>query len=785
MSFSQLERIVAASKSLQGGVMDSDGTVQWYESTRPFGFVLDANQVWTQATQVKAAPAADVATARANCAGPLSGIVDDYSLAVDAIRLTPVPGVNNTYVTLATYGVFTTWMFGWVKPAFVPQATGVPSNGYGIRLYEGDPAGAGVEILTTDGTAGTGINKSVGWIFNYDNGLLLLSDLFAPSVTDPYIVGFHYVGTTAGGGGLPTAVDVHDEGVLVQVGASTINFVGADVLAFQDGGIPGQVNVYVPAPAFLSHWNTADGSNGDQSCTESITRATAHISTPSGGEGVPFKTNLWSTTNQSATLNGTLTVTTPGDTTGFGGTSTITVNVYDADGVTVLDTFTTPAIVGNAVDVSVSGEITVTTTNYGADAFRFKANVSVAINIANILTTAGLTGGRCHVEVTHTTDVATDNTGPYTYVQPDVFVDTNPTTPEINGVTTIAETALGLVTKHISGVEFYDLGSAFTIAVPDIDDLNENTSRINGNLLMVGTEYGLPALSHSPIPGETGNAYFAGWTNNHDQDNVNYSYDAWAITAASYRYVGPTANVTAQPQDTWGLGTLRSTANALVMIDTFVDNATDLFEDFNGESYREDPATFPGIGTWVSGNVLVGGQAQVYNGRMLVPSATTYLDGSGTPNANWTLYKPDSGGANPDYSLLVAPVDFGRRFQQAPGAPIPSFSMVFTGTFTTGDALGDLVAGHLEIYVYRIAGLGHIGPPPGNIWPLRVHEPFSFALYDDGATVPGSGIREGSSAGNTINCTFGTGTPADTGFYCMIRIITPTTEIDSVSVTFF
>jgi hypothetical protein len=98
--------------------------------------------------------------------------------------------------------------------------------------------------------------------------------------------------------------------------------------------------------------------------------------------------------------------------------------------------------------------------------------------------------------------------------------------------------------------------------------------------------------------------------------------------------------------------------------------------------------------------------------------------------------------------------------------------------------LVDLLAGNVQIFVYRIAGLGHIGPPPGNTWPLRVHEPFNFGAWDDGATVAGSGIREGSSVGNTIACTFGTGTPADTGFYCVINILNAGTKIDSMVVTF-
>ena len=129
-------------------------------------------------------------------------------------------------------------------------------------------------------------------------------------------------------------------------------------------------------------------------------------------------------------------------------------------------------------------------------------------------------------------------------------------------------------------------------------------------------------------------------------------------------------------------------------------------------------------------------------------------------------------------------MDYARRFVQAPGL-IPSFTMVFSGTFAAGDALADLLAGNLEIYIYRIGGFGNVGAPPVNIFPLRVHEPFNFALYDDGATVAGSGIRQGSSAGNTIDCTFGTGTPADGGMYCHIRILNAATIIDSVAVTFF
>jgi len=201
MSFTTQERINAVAKALLGNVLDADPSAQWYESTMPFGFVLNNDQVWCEGTTVRANPAANVAVARANCAGPLAGIVDDYSLAAGAVRLTPVPGVNNTYVALATYGDFTSQhLNNWVKPQFAPQVSGSPSFGYAMRLFNGDPAGAGVEVMTTDGTTGVGPLKSVGWVFNYDNGLLLLANDF--SIADPWILGFRYVGTTAGAGGI-------------------------------------------------------------------------------------------------------------------------------------------------------------------------------------------------------------------------------------------------------------------------------------------------------------------------------------------------------------------------------------------------------------------------------------------------------------------------------------------------------------------------------------------------------------------------------------------------------
>ena len=594
------------------------------------------------------------------------------------------------------------------------------------------------------------------------------------------VVDLKYKGGSGAGG---CCLEFSDEGV--SLGTFNIaNLIGSDIIGIPDVTDPTQINIYVPSPSYQSHWNTADGASGNQAVSESISRTVARISTPAGGEGNPFRTGGWATQNRDATLSGAVTCTTPGQTTGFGGDSIMYVEVFDADGVTLLDSYTTPPIVGGGVHTSPSGEIVVTISSFLPDSSRFQAHASVAIDVLGILATSGTQGGRYHVRITHTTDSATDGTGPYIYVQSDVFIDTNPTTPAINGAVSIAETAGSILTKHLSGVEYYILGSEFTAGALDIDDFNENTIKIAGNLIWTGTEYGLPTLSHSPFG--AGSGYFSGWTNNHDCDDVDYQITDWAITQVNYRYLGPTGNVSSYPADPWNNGATENTPNANILIDTYGVTSTNLAEYFDDEARREDPANFPGAGTWNSVSTLGAAEAQVWNSRLIVPSSSTYVrsDGPNSPNANWTTFKPDLGGANPNYSALAAPVEYGRRFTQGAGN-IPSFTIVFGGTFAAGNALADLIAGNLEIYVYRIAGLGHTGPPPGNTFPLRVHLPYNFGAWDDGVTIPGSGIREGSSAGNTINCTFGSGTPADTGFYCHVRILNSGTQIDSMAITFW
>ena len=202
--FSELERIKIAAKALAAGVKDADPTTQWYESTTPNSFVIGGEKVWTSpdVDTLRDNPVTTAAGARTLVSGTLNGIVADLSLPEDAVQLTAIPGINNTYVALNTPGDFSSGRLeNWVLPQFVPQSNGLPSFGYAVRLYDGDPAGAGTEVLTTDGTTGTGANKTVSWIFDYATGILLTSDTSSLFSGDPYINGFVYIGSTANDSG--------------------------------------------------------------------------------------------------------------------------------------------------------------------------------------------------------------------------------------------------------------------------------------------------------------------------------------------------------------------------------------------------------------------------------------------------------------------------------------------------------------------------------------------------------------------------------------------------------
>lgn len=583
-------------------------------------------------------------------------------------------------------------------------------------------------------------------------------------------------GGSGGGGGVGDGyIIVKDEGSLVSSQIRTLNFIGAQVVALN--GSSNTANIYIPPPTYVSHWNTSDGTNGNQAVTESITRVTARISTPNGGEGSPFKVGAWGNTDNPATNVGSVTFTTPSLTTGFGGDSNVQVFVYDADGTTILDSFTTPAIIADGIYPSLSTNITVTITGFATDALRFKAKATITVNVDALLPN----GGKYNIDIIHNTDTASDGTGPYVYNQPAIFYDKNSTTPTIGGPVLISETAGNVVTKYISGLKYYTTGSQFTVSVADIDQLNKDTARATGLLSLTGTEYALATLDHSPFG--TGSGSFTGWTSLDNIDDVSYLKTDWAISVANHRYSASTGNISVVAKDPWNSSSTVNTAASAILVDTYTSASTAVFEDFKGESYRQDSNFNNGnpVGNWDSSMSLANNEAMVYGDR-LIPANQAQLirsDGPLSLNTNWSAYSPAS---NPDYSSLVAlPAKYYRTFTTS-STNIVSFTMVFSGTFAGGNALADLISGDLQINIWKVAGIGYSGPPSVNTHPLSMHgAEYNNATFDDGYS--NGQIRLNSSSSNTIQATFG-GFNASTGIHVEVIINNAAIKIDSIAVTF-
>lgn len=209
MGFSNQEKINIANAALLASVLDANADAVWYEKVFPYQFNLPSEKVWTQLSNIP--EARTVSDARGNSV-VYGKVIKDYSSPDNALRMTEIPGSNqSTYALYESFNDLTSPIIdNWIQPQQVQQRTGIeigqPSFGYSIRLFNGDPSNGGSPISPTLGGSGSGANRTVSWFFNYSMGLLLLSSDFFDltginkETFDPYIMGFRYVGKTVADG---------------------------------------------------------------------------------------------------------------------------------------------------------------------------------------------------------------------------------------------------------------------------------------------------------------------------------------------------------------------------------------------------------------------------------------------------------------------------------------------------------------------------------------------------------------------------------------------------------
>ena len=431
-----------------------------------------------------------------------------------------------------------------------------------------------------------------------------------------------WVNGTAGGTGGTGTWDIYDEGVLVSSGITKVNLVGADVNCFE--GSPGEVTIYIPSASFSSHFNTTDGITN--AVPSNVATTNRYVAAPTS-EGTPYKIGDWTAGNLYPTTRAaTLAYSTPEKFSIANNTSTtITVKVYGADSITVLDTVT-GTIVGDGTFTSTSTFVTATISGFVTETIRYAASLAVNINIAGILPNSG----RFSVEIIHN-DAGTS----YSFGQNNIFYDTEPSIASLTSVT-IAPTVGGEVIGKVSGVPYYSTGTQFTVTAAGIDNINADTYP-STVLDITGAGIGLPALAITT-------SGLTGWTNVHSNTGASYQKTDWAINAGSY--CTSSAQTAQAKVNDWTAGTLVNSNSLNYRIQTYADNSTRVYEDFRGETNRLTSV----YGAWDNNQVITSYDGT--NGLIVECSRLVY------PTKNYTTYNP----AGPNYSGLTGNRVYYRRF---------------------------------------------------------------------------------------------------------------------------
>jgi len=245
--------------------------------------------------------------------------------------------------------------------------------------------------------------------------------------------------------------------------------------------------------------------------------------------------------------------------------TTFEVTILGSDDITPISNFETPIITGNGVFTG--SNITVTVSNWIVENTKFKADIDVKINILSILPN----GGRYSVLLVHHNDGID-----YSFYQSAMFMDQEDNVAILSGVS-IQETSGSVVTTKISGVEYYTLGSNFTIDIANIDHINDSSYPTN-QISVIGSNYGLPSLL---LEGSDLN----GWTSAWDNVNASYNKTDWTVNAVQFCSVNENAIIRSRTED-WISNAYVDSVDSPICVNTYTDNSTRIYEDFKLEVNR-------------------------------------------------------------------------------------------------------------------------------------------------------------------------------------------------------
>jgi hypothetical protein len=525
------------------------------------------------------------------------------------------------------------------------------------------------------------------------------------------MVNVNILGSTGSG------IVVEDEGVEVGT-ADTINFVGAGVIAKTGAN---KINVYVPPPTYSPEFNTGASS------ISGIVGTSRNVAAPTGN----YLIGDWTAGTKHPCINsGSLVYETPVKYSFESLESSLTVAVKNATGITVM----TSTIILDENSDTTNNNIRVINTEFGSEYDRYCIKSRVEINLDPVLTA----GGRFSVTITQNNPTMDD----YTFTQTDLFYDKQSSAASLSSPSLSIQSG---VTKYLSGVQYYTTGTQVSVTIGDIDNLNDK-SYPDTQVEIVGAELGLSQLSLT-------GANLTGWTNSWDDTNDSYSKSDWSISTGNLFVQSSTANCAARTND-WAAGAWVNGNDLAVLIDTYSDNSTRIYEDFRSETYRlkSDLTAWDSTQNITSYDDALG--LQVKNSRLIYPTE------------NFQSYNPGTL-SQPNYVGAAGSRTYFRRMWSA-GTTYSNGTLTFAGTGLTENNFWTLQKMKLQWSV------------DGTNW---------FAMnveYAGGVLTPGAGSRVNRDTVNLdagakqIAFTLGEGL-FSTEIWFKIELTDATISVDSIS----
>lgn len=378
-----------------------------------------------------------------------------------------------------------------------------------------------------------------------------------------------YVDSLIGSGGTST-LKIQDEGSDVLTGVTILNFIGTDVTVLADG--VNKVNIFIPLPNYAPNFNTSGAT------ISNITTYNRYVSNPTS-IGNPFDIGDWTSGTIHSTIRSNVTnlvYSTPSSFSIYNNSTSFTAIVYGANGTTILAQ-NTMILSGNTSNTS--SNITLNVTSWSSDSDRYKASISVSINIASIIPN----GGRFSIRLVHN-----NNGTDYIFTQNNIFRDSETLTANISGDLTVY-TGTTIQVKQISGVYFYTTNTEWVVNLNGINYLNSRSYPITKQLMIIDNNF--YCASDLTVINGSG---LTSWTNSHDNSNAIYNKNNWItdqINGSNWNGSGLTNTYATASVYDWSDTIPVSSINSInynYLIDTYVD-----YSDRNSEMFRSESGIYP------------------------------------------------------------------------------------------------------------------------------------------------------------------------------------------------